>query len=99
MFTLIGLAITAAATFFGFAAARKFTRDRLRFVDAAQNGIFPVVVGVGVALLAAIPVGLLNAIPIVTWVVSGGLPLFLGLGVGAGTAVGIADIRRRRLTP
>ena len=37
MFGLITLAISLAASWFGYSTARRFVRERLRYVDAAQS--------------------------------------------------------------
>jgi hypothetical protein len=90
MLGLISLALAAGSTVFGYVAARRFVRDRLRFVDAAQGKAAPLIAGVGAALLAA-PV---------TWIAGWLLPIgvgtavLFGLGVGAGVANGANDIRR-----
>ncbi len=68
------------------AGARRFVRDRLRYVDAAQKGIAPFIAG-GVAMLVMAPVAaFLPLIGIGTVVVA-------GLAVGSGVAAGARDIR------
>ncbi|HEU0052348.1 MAG TPA: hypothetical protein VFQ39_04185 [Longimicrobium sp.] len=92
---MISLLIAAAAALGGFIVTRGFVRDRLKYVDAAQSGAFPWIVGIG----AGLAIGLLNVIPIVGWFIPAALPLGLALGAGTGTAVGQQDIRRHRLNP
>src|SRR5690242_3443936 len=52
---LLGFAATIAATAFGYVAARRFVRERLKFVDAAQTWRAPVIGGL-VAWAVAVPV-------------------------------------------
>ena len=71
----------------GFVTSRNWVRNRLRYVDAVQKPLAPLVVG---ALCAAI------AWP-VTWLlpfVGVGTALLLGASVGVGVATGARDIRR-----
>lgn len=93
---LIAFAATLAATAFGFIAARRFVRERLKFVDAAQTWRAPLVGGL-VAWAVAVPV---------VWVAGillpiGGLTaLLFGVSVALGTRAGAKDIRNeRRLNP
>lgn len=95
MFELLSLAATAGVTFFGFSFTRNFVRSKLRFVDAAHNGAAPWVAGIATALVTAPVFGVLGILPIIYTGMAG----FLGLGVGAGVAVGSSDIRRQRLNP
>jgi len=93
---MIQLALTLAAGLAGYLLARGFVRQRLRFVDAVQSPMAPLVAGV-LAALAAWPLALL---PMVTL----GTTLVFGLGMALGTASGVRWIRRderrlRQLTP
>jgi hypothetical protein len=92
---MISMLIVAGAALASFFATRGFVRDRLKYVDAAQSGSFPWLLGIGVGMAAFV----LNMIPVIGWVIPAALPLGLGLGVGTGTAVGQQDIRRHRLNP
>ena len=66
--------------------ARRFVRDRLRYVDAVQKGFAPFLAG-GATLLVMLPVvGMLPIIGI-------GTALTAGLAVGSGVAAGVRDIR------
>lgn len=88
MFSLIALAFTTAAVLFGYFAARGFTKERLRYVDAAQKASAPVIAAVG-AFLIALPV---------VWVlplIGTGTALLFGAAVGAGVSAGARDIRKR----
>jgi hypothetical protein len=90
---IIAFAATLAATAFGFVAARRFVRDRLKFVDAAQTWRAPLVAGL-VAWAVATPV---------VWIlplVGGATALLFGVSVALGTRAGAKDIRiERRLNP
>ena len=83
---LISLAIAFVAATVGFSAARNFVRSRLRFVDAVQNPVMPVVAGVG-AWLVALPLTLLP-------IIGAGTAITFGIAVAAGVATGAREIRR-----
>ncbi|MGH7665631.1 MAG: hypothetical protein ACRENI_15285 [Gemmatimonadaceae bacterium] len=86
MIALIAMLIALGAAMAGFKLARRFVRERLRFVDAVQRRIAPFAAGLGAMLLAA-PVALL--LPIV----GAGTAISVGLGVGFGVARGAKDVR------
>jgi hypothetical protein len=93
---MIQLTLTLVAGLAGYLLARGFVRQRLRFVDAVQSPVAPLVAGI-LAALAAWPLALL---PMVTL----GTTLIFGLGTALGTASGVRWIRRderrlRQLTP
>jgi hypothetical protein len=88
VFSLIGFAVTLAATLVGYWQARQFTQNKLRYVDAVHKIIFPVAIGVGAALIATPVVALLP-------LVGGGTALLFGAGVATGVAAGARDIRKR----
>jgi hypothetical protein len=50
---LIWVGVTGAASIFGYIQSRRFVRRKLRFVDAVQKPVAPVVAGGTAALLAA----------------------------------------------
>jgi hypothetical protein len=83
---------TIAATAFAYVSARKFVRDRLRYVDAALSIRGALIAGL-IAWAVAVPL---------TWMlplVGTGTALLFGLGVFAGVRAGARDIRvERRLT-
>lgn len=87
MIELIAFGVAAAAVAAGHFLSRRFVRERLRYVPAAQARPAPWIAGIGVTLLAAPVVWLLP-------VVGAGTAVALGLGVGAGVAAGARDIRR-----
>jgi hypothetical protein len=84
---MISLLIAGLVSGVSYVRTRAFVGERLRYVDAVQNGAVPVVVGT-VAALAAAPV--VWALPFV----GAGTAMLFGLGVGAGTRAGVARIRR-----
>jgi hypothetical protein len=88
MFGILGLALTAGATFFGYTQSRAFVRGRLRFVDAVQRSGVPLLAGIAAFAVAAPVVGLLP-------LVGGGTAILFGAGVGLGVAHGRGDIRYR----
>ena len=90
MFTMIAFVIATVAALFGYSAAKKFVRDRLRFVEGAHKPTTPVIAGIGAYLLALVVVGLL---PIVGW----GTALAFGLSVAFGTAAGSRQVRSGNL--
>lgn len=80
----------------GYLIARRFVSRRLRFVDAVQSRLAPLVAAVTGAL-AILP---LTALPLVTLTTA----MIFGIGTGLGTASGArlvrrADLELRRLIP
>lgn len=86
LMTMIGVAATTIVTAAGYLKSRQFVRDRLRYVDAAQSPIAPVVAGVGATVIAGVIVAFLPVVGI-------GTALLFGAGVGLGTAAGARDVR------
>jgi hypothetical protein len=70
----------------GYLLSRSFVRRRLRFVDAVQSPMAPLIAGAA-AFLLAWPLTLL---PVVTM----SLAVLFGLGCGLGTASGVRALRR-----
>jgi len=91
---VISMAIVAVGAIMGYGTARRFVRDRLRYVDRAHKPAIPLIVGV-VAFLLAVPV--VNVISILP-LVSLGVPAALALGasVGLGMRAGSRDVRAGR---
>ena len=87
MFSIVisfAIAMVLATVLHG--GARKFVRDRLRYVDSVQKGFVPFIAGAA-ALIVMIPVaGLLPFVGI-------GTALTAGLAVGSGVAAGVRDIK------
>ena len=86
MIEMIALLITLAALVTGFSAARRFVRDKLRFVDAAQRRLAPWVAGAGAAIVTAPVTALLPVIGV-------GSAIGFGVAVGLGVAAGARDLR------
>ncbi len=90
MFTMIAFIIASAAALFGYNAAKKFVRDRLRFVEGAHKPATPFIAGIGAYLVALVVVGLL---PIVGW----GTAVAFALSVAFGTAAGSHQVKSGNL--
>ena len=87
MIPFIILAAAGAGILISHVKVRQYTRNRLRFVDAVQNPVAPIVAGIGAAVIAAPIVWLLP-------VVGAGTAVLFGVGVGAGVAMGAKDVKR-----
>lgn len=88
MFTLI---IALLVVVIGYGGARRFVRDRLRYVDGAQKGTAPIIAGI-VAFLIALPIA---------WIlpfVGIGTAIAFALSVATGVAVGARDIKSGNYT-
>jgi len=92
MWDLLAFAATIAASAFGYVTARRFVRERLKYVDGAQTLKAPVIAGL-VAWAIAWPL---------TWVlplVGAGTALVFGASVALGVRAGAKAIRiDRRLS-
>ena len=89
MLELIAMLASGTAAAGGFASARRFVRERLRYVDVAQRKRAAIAAGAGAAILAA---------PVV-WVVpiiGAGTAVLFGAGVGYGVYKGAKDVRGQR---
>ena len=92
MLDFLAFAATLAATAFGFVAARRFVRERLKFVDGVQSISAPLIAGVAAGMIAW-PITWL--LPLVT----GFTALLFGISVGLGVRAGARDVREgRRIT-
>ncbi len=87
MLGILGLAITGAAVVIGYMNSRHFVRTRLRYVDAAQRRLTPIIAGVVAALVASPVAGVLPA-------GGTGAALLFGVAVGTGVAHGARDVRK-----
>ncbi len=89
---MLGLAVfaaTFAVSAFGFLTARRFVRERLKYVEGAQTLRASLVAGL-VAWAIALPL---------TWIiplVGGGAALLFGAAVALGVRTGARDIREGR---
>lgn len=87
MLGLIGLAISFGASWFGYSTARRFVRERLRYVDAALSPGAAIMAGL-IAAIVAYPVAWL--LPII----GPGTAIVFGLGTGLGARAGAVDVKR-----
>jgi hypothetical protein len=78
------IALVVATVLHG--TARRFVRDRLRYVDAVQKSITPILAGAATMLVAAPVVAFLPLVGIWTAITA-------GLAVGTGVAAGVRDIK------
>ncbi|MES2177210.1 MAG: hypothetical protein V4550_05040 [Gemmatimonadota bacterium] len=88
MWFILSFAISTVVGIFAYAQARNFVTRRLRYVDAVQSGLAPIIAGVVVAVICLPIVGLLPLVGV-------GTALTLGLAVGAGVAAGARDVRNK----
>lgn len=90
MFELIGfvgtVAVAGTASVWSYMKTRRFVRERLKFVDAAQKKSAAVIAGVGTGLLVT-PLSVLPLVDVGTAVV-------MGIAVGVGVSKGRKDIQR-----
>jgi hypothetical protein len=86
----ISVIVALVGGYMGYGTARRFVRERLRYVDAAQSPGAPLLAGV-VAGLVMIPIGWL---PIVGLVIGAGTALTVGLSVALGVRAGATDVKR-----
>ena len=93
MWGIITLATSFAISWISFGAARRFVRERLRYVEAALRPSAAVVAGI-VAMVIAVPVvSILHIIPLVGALIGGGTALVFGLSVGLGVNAGAKDVK------
>ena len=94
MWGLITLAVTFAVSWVTYGTARRFVRERLRYVEAALKPGAAVIAGVGAMVVAMPIVALINILPLVGSLIAGGMPLVFGLSVGLGVRSGANDVKR-----
>jgi hypothetical protein len=87
MLGLIGLAISFGASWFGYSTARRFVRERLRYVDAALSPGAAIMAGL-IAAIIAYPVAWI--LPLI----GPGTAIVFGLGTGLGARAGAVDVKR-----
>lgn len=85
-FSTIAFVATVVAGLGGYLIARTFVRRRLRFVDAVQSPVAPIIAGAA-AFVIAWPLTLLPVVTIST-------AALFALGCGFGTASGVRALRR-----
>lgn len=87
MLPIISLILTLGIAYFAYSAARRFVRDRLRFVEGARKFRLAILAAAGVFVIT-IPFAWL--LPFV----GAGTALALAAGVGVGVAAGSRDLNR-----
>ena len=85
MLQMLSVVVSLGLGWFSYATTRRFVRDRLRYVDAAQRPVAPIVAGVAAAALASPVAWLLHL---------AGLTLTIGFGVALGVSAGAREVRR-----
>jgi hypothetical protein len=86
--SMLWLLVTAVAVGFGYSTARRFVRQRLRYVDAAQGGGAPWIAAAVATLLGL----LIAAVPFVP-MITAATAVFFGASVGLGVSAGARDVR------
>ena len=84
---MLGMLTIGAVAIVSYFQARGWVRRRLRFVDAVQNPLAPIIAGTVAAAIAGPVVWLLPFVGL-------GTALLFGGGVGLGVLHGARDIRR-----
>lgn len=87
---LLSIGISLAVTSFGFAVARRYVRDRLKFVDAIHTMKAPILAGL-VGWAVFMPLTMLPLIGV-------GTAIIFGLSVALGVRAGAKDIKIGRLS-
>jgi hypothetical protein len=91
---VLSSALVLVGAIMGYGTARRFVRDRLRFVDGAHKPAVPWVVGIAAVLVALPVVNLISWLPLIH--LGGGAAIALGASVGLGVKAGSRDIREGR---
>lgn len=94
MFGLIALAVSLGVSWFGYSTARRFVRERLRYVDAALSPGAAVAAGLGAAIIGAVLVTPIGWIPLIGKLVGTGTAIVFGIGTGLGARAGANDVKR-----
>lgn len=94
MWTLIVFGVTLAISWLSYGTARRFVRERLRYVERALTPGAALVAGLIAAVVATPVVALLHIIPLVGSLVTGGTALVFGVSVGLGVRSGAQDVKR-----
>jgi len=86
VFSLIAFVIATLAALFGYSAAKRFVRDRLRYVDGAHKAFTPILAGIGAYLIALVVTTFLPIVGI-------GTAIAFAISVAAGVAAGSREVR------
>ena len=84
---MLGILLTLGVVWFGYGTARRFVRERLRYVDSALTPGAAIIAAVGATAIAW-PV--FYILPIVTT----GTAIVFGLSVGIGARAGATDVKQ-----
>jgi len=90
IFSTIAFIIALVAAVFGYNVAKRFVRDRLRYVDGAHKPTTPIIAGIGAYLLAILVVGFLPIVGI-------GTAITFALSVAFGAAAGSREVKSGNL--
>ncbi|MEP7001109.1 MAG: hypothetical protein ABI969_11565 [bacterium] len=88
MLFILSFAVSVVLATLAYSQAKSFVTRRLRYVDAVQSAIAPIIAGAAVAVCA---------LPLVAFLplVGAGTALTLGLAVGFGVAAGAREVRHK----
>jgi hypothetical protein len=84
---ILSFVVSLALVTLAYAQTRNFVMRRLRYVDAVQNVLAPVVAGIGAAVITWPIFALLPLVGV-------GTALSVGFAVGAGVAAGARAVRQ-----
>jgi hypothetical protein len=88
MWHILSFAASIILAILAYAQAKNFVTRRLRYVDAVQSALAPIVAGVVVAVIALPLVAILPLVGV-------GTALSLGLAVGAGVKAGAREVKHK----
>ena len=94
MWPIIVLGVSFAISWLSYGTARRFVRERLRYVEAALTPGAAVIAGIIAMVVAAPIVSVLGFIPLLGSLIGGGTALVFGLSVGLGARAGANDVKR-----
>jgi hypothetical protein len=94
MWGIVVLGVSCVISWLTYGTARRFVRERLRYVEAALTPWAAVIAGIIAAVVATPVVGLLHILPLVGTLIGGGTALVFGLSVGLGVRSGALDVKR-----
>jgi hypothetical protein len=94
LWDIIVLGVTFAASWLSYGTARRFVRERLRYVEGALTPGAAIAAGFIAAVVMVPIVGVLHIIPLIGSLVGGGTALAVGIGVGMGARSGAQDVKR-----
>ena len=88
MWFLLSFLASTVLAILAYSQARNFVTRRLRYVDAVQSAIAPIIAGLVAGVIALPLVAFLPLVGI-------GTALTLGIAVGAGVAAGAREVRTK----